>query len=119
MEHNAKSMRTFIGAKDFELSRQFYKDLGFQEKEVSKDMCYFRTDGLGFYLQDYYVRDWINNSMIFLEVDDVERYWKELMELNLKDKYNVDLIPVREYDWGKECYLHDPSGVLWHFGEFY
>jgi len=21
--------------------------------------------------------------------------------------------------WGKECFLHDPSGILWHFGEFF
>jgi hypothetical protein len=31
----------------------------------------------------------------------------------------VKLIPIRVHDWGKECFLHDPSGVLWHFGEFF
>jgi len=31
MKHNAVSIRPFIGAKDFALSREFYKDLGFQE----------------------------------------------------------------------------------------
>lgn len=20
--------------------------------------------------------------------------------------------------WGRECFVHDPSGILWHFGEF-
>ena len=33
MEHKAKSIRPFIGAKDFELSRQFYRDLGFTEED--------------------------------------------------------------------------------------
>jgi catechol 2,3-dioxygenase-like lactoylglutathione lyase family enzyme len=119
MKHNATSMRPFIGAKNFELSRRFYRDLGFEEKVLSNDMSLFKTNGLGFYLQDAYVRDWIDNSMIFLEVDDVDRYWQELVALNLPSKYEgVRLTPIRQYDWGRECFLHDPSGILWHFGEF-
>ncbi|PZO24508.1 MAG: glyoxalase, partial [Flavobacteriaceae bacterium] len=27
--------------------------------------------------------------------------------------------PIRNHDWGRECFLHDPSGILWHFGEFF
>jgi hypothetical protein len=68
MEHKARSIRPFIGAENFELSRNFYRDLGFQEKVLSYNMSYFQTDGLGFYLQDAYVKDWIDNTMIFLEV---------------------------------------------------
>lgn len=120
MEHKAKSIRPFIGAKDFELSRNFYRDLGFEESILTHNMSYFKTDGMGFYLQDAYVRDWIDNSMIFLEVDDVERYWGELLTSGLDTKYEgVRLTPIRVYDWGKECFLHDPSGILWHIGEFF
>jgi catechol 2,3-dioxygenase-like lactoylglutathione lyase family enzyme len=121
MKHVAKSIRAFIGAEDFNESRQFYKDLGFEESPILSSMSYFKvTDTLGFYLQNAYVEDWINNSMIFLEVDDVNRYWKDLQELGLHQKYkNVKLTPIREENWGKECFLHDPSGVLWHFGQFY
>ena len=36
MKHSAKSIRPFIGAENFEESRQFYKDLGFEESEISK-----------------------------------------------------------------------------------
>jgi len=28
------------------------------------------------------------------------------------------LTPVRNDYWGRECFMHDPSGILWHFGEF-
>jgi len=84
MEHKAKSIRPFIGAKNFEISRSFYRDLGFQESILSHDMSYFQTNGLGFYLQDADVKDWIDNTMIFLEVDDVGRYWKELLALDRK-----------------------------------
>lgn len=120
MEHKAISIRPFIGAKDFELSRSFYRDLGFQESVISSDMSVFTTKGIAFYLQDAYVKDWIDNTMIFLEVDDVDRYWQELLALNLTDKYKTaKLTPIRVDYWGKECFLHDPSGILWHFGEFF
>jgi catechol 2,3-dioxygenase-like lactoylglutathione lyase family enzyme len=120
MKHVAKSIRAFIGALNFEESRLFYRELGFEESTISKTMSYFKvTEKLGFYLQDAFVADWINNSMIFLEVDDVYRYWKELQSLGLHEKFkNVKLTPVREEEWGRECFMHDPSGVLWHFGEF-
>jgi catechol 2,3-dioxygenase-like lactoylglutathione lyase family enzyme len=120
MEHKAKSIRPFIGAKDFDISRSFYRDLGFQETVLSPGMSVFKTDGIAFYLQNGYVQDWIDNTMIFLEVDDVERYWTELIGLNLTAKYKgVKLTPIKVYDWGRECFVHDPSGILWHFGEFF
>jgi len=120
MEHKAISIRPFIGAKNYDLSRNFYRDLGFQERVLSQGMCYFKTEGLGFYLQDAFVQDWVDNSMIFLEVEDVSQYWKDLLALDLTSRYDgVKLTPIREYDWGRECFMHDPSGILWHIGEFY
>ena len=120
MEHKAISIRPFIGAENFELSRSFYRDLGFQEVVLFHNMLYFKTEGFGFYLQDAYVKDWIDNSMIFLEVEDVDRFWNELLDLDLTTKYkNVKLSPIRKLDWGRECFIHDPSGILWHFGFFY
>ena len=119
MQNKSTSIRPFIGAKDYDLSRHFYQNLGFEEVVLSKDMSLFKIDQLGFYLQNAYVKDWIDNTMIFVEVEDVDLYWKELSELNLPTKYpGVRLTDVKQFDWGKECYLHDPSGILWHFGQF-
>jgi len=119
MEHKALSIRPFIGAKDFELSRRFYRDLGFEEVTLTPRMSLFKTGQLGFYLQDAYVQDWVDNTMVFLEVENVTRFWDELLRLNLPAKYNdVKLTPIRADHWGRECFLHDPSGILWHFGEF-
>ncbi|MES2808105.1 MAG: VOC family protein [Bacteroidota bacterium] len=119
MQHNAKSLRPFIGAKDFELSRAFYRDLGFTETALSADLSVFKTGTMAFYLQDAYVKNWIDNTMLFLEVDDVSRFWDDLSALNLPAKYpGVRATPPRTLEWGRECFLHDPSGILWHFGEF-
>ena len=120
MEHKAKSIRPFIGAKNFEISRRFYQDLGFEEVVLGHNMSLFKIKEIGFYLQDAYIKDWIDNTMLFLEVDDVDRYWNELLALDLTGKYEgVKLTPIKKLDWGKECFLHDPSGILWHFGEFF
>lgn len=119
MNHHIKSIRTFIGAKDYAISRSFYQDLGFKEYVTSEKMSYFYHQGFGFYLQDYYVKDWVDNSMIFVEVDDVERYHSELEALALHKKYKgVRLTEIQDDHWGRECFLYDPSGVLWHFGQF-
>ena len=119
MEHKAISIRPFIGAKNFELSRHFYQDLGFQESVLTPQLSAFKMDGLAFYLQNADVRDWIDNTMVFLEVKDVVDFWNHLQTLGLPEKYEgVRLVPIREHDWGKECFIHDPSGILWHFGEF-
>jgi len=119
MEQKAKSIRPFIGAKDYDLSRNFYRDLGFQEIILSPGMSLFKTDQIGFYLQDAYVQDWIDNSMIFLEVDNVDLCWKNISALGLDTKYQgVKLTGIKSYDWGRECFMHDPSGILWHFGQF-
>jgi hypothetical protein len=120
MQHKSKSIRPFIGSKDFKTSMDFYCDLGFEESIISHDMSYFKSGEMGFYLQDAYVKDWIDNTMIFMEVEDVRQFWKELVVLNLPSKYDsVRLVPIREEAWGRECFLHDPAGILWHFGEFF
>jgi hypothetical protein len=119
MPSQALSIRPFIGAKDFALSRSFYRAFGFSEMVISPVMSYFALQGVGFYLQDYYVQDWVDNTMLFLEVADVEQYWAELATLDLPSKYEgVRIMPIRQEAWGKEGFVLDPSGILWHIGEF-
>jgi hypothetical protein len=118
MEHKAKSIRPFIGAENFDISRSFYRDLGFEET-VLDNMSVFRSGELSFYLQNGYVKDWIDNTMVFMEVGDLDQFWDDLVALDLPGKYkNVKVTPIKVLSWGRECFVHDPSGILWHFGEF-
>ncbi len=120
MNYRSLSIRTFIGAKDFDESRRFYQELGFEELVLSEKLSLFKVnEKLSFYLQDYYVKEWVENSMIFLEVDDVDQVWQDLQARGLHHKYqHVRLTPIKTDDWGRECFIHDPSGVLWHFAKF-
>ena len=87
MNHQAKSIRPFLGSKDYQISRAFYQDLGFKESILSSNMSYFELSGLGFYLQDAYVKDWVDNTMVFMEVEDVKQFYNVLSDLNLPSKY--------------------------------
>ncbi|AII53702.1 glyoxalase [Hymenobacter sp. APR13] len=114
-----RSLRPFIGAKEYNVSRHFYRTFGFTETVLSPAMSLFSLGGVSFYLQDAYVPDWVDNTMLFLEVEDVEQYWQQLTTLDLPGQFaGVKVLPIREEAWGKECFVHDPAGVLWHIGEF-
>lgn len=116
---NPISIRPFIGAQNFNLSRAFYTALGFEETILGPQLSVFYYSGISFYLQDAYVKDWVDNTMVFVEVENVDDYWTELNSLNLTHKYPmVRLVAPKILDWGKEFFVHDPSGILWHFGSF-
>lgn len=120
MNYQPKAIRPFIGAENYAESRAFYKALDFEEVVIDPKMSLFKVnEALGFYLQDAYVKDWLDNSMILLEVDDVEKCVAELLAKGLPEKYpKVRFSEIRDSGWGRELFMHDPSGVLWHFFEF-
>ena len=57
--------------------------------------------------------------MIFLKGENVETYWDEFSAPDFLSKYKtVKLVPTKNEVWGKEFFVHDPSGVLWHIRSF-
>jgi len=62
--------RPFIPAKDFELSKRFYEALGF-EKVLDSEVAIFHAGPGGFILQRYYQKEWAENFMMQLMVDDL------------------------------------------------
>jgi len=112
-----KNLRPFIPAKDFAVSRAFYQDLGAEELWASDDMVLLKLGGSEFYLQAYYVKDWAENTMLFLMVPDLELCWRELQALDLVNRYEgIRWKEPTDYPWGlREIHLIDPAGVLWHF----
>lgn len=120
MQPNIKSLRPFIGAKNMDESLEFYRAIGWDSRLVLPKMYYVSIyNNFGFYLQDYYNADWVNNTQVFVEINDVETYYRHLKSLNLSTQFEaVQLKPLQQADWGIEFFLLDPSTVLWHFGKF-
>ena len=117
---SASSIRTFIGAKNYIESRKFYSELGFEESVIDDKMSYFRVNAkLGFYLQDYYVKKWCDNSMVLLEIEDAQKCFLELKASGVEDRYeHVRISEIKSNEHGHEIFVHDPCGVLWHFFQF-
>jgi len=120
INEKSTSIRSFLGAKNYQESRQFYREMGYNEHIIDAKMSYFSVrEGIGFYLQDYYVKEWCNNSMILLEIDDADECLQELKALGLDKKYkHVRFTDIKVSEHGREIFMHDPSGILWHFFEF-
>ncbi|SNT29890.1 hypothetical protein SAMN05421640_3276 [Ekhidna lutea] len=119
MDTTIQSIRPFIGARDYSQSRNFYKEWGFNEIITSPKLSFFHMNKVGFYLQDFFVKDWIENSMLVLQVDNLSDYWEVLKAKNLDQKFKgVKLVEPTSFDWGREGFVYDPSGVLWHIAEF-
>src|SRR5208337_3272478 len=80
--------RPFMPAKDFDLSKHFYETLGF-EKLLDGDVAIFRAGSGGFILQRHYQKDWAENFMMQLMVDDLDAWWAHIDGLDLPGKFNV------------------------------
>ena len=108
-------IRPFLPSRDFDRSRDFYVALGF-EKLVDGEVAIFRAGSGGFILQRYYKKDWAENCMMQLMVEDLDAWWKHIASLDLQRRFGVQPPkPPAMQPWGLEvAYLYDPAGVLWH-----
>ena len=110
--------RPFVPARDFDVSKRFYEALGF-EKLLDADVAIFRMGQGGFLLQRYYQKDWAENFMMQLMVDDLDAWWRHIQSLDLPGRFGVapPKAPAMQ-SWGlRIAYVFDPSGVLWHVAE--
>jgi len=110
--------RPFMPAKDFDLSKRFYEALGF-EKLVDGEVAIFGAGSGGFILQRYYQKEWAENFMMQLMVDDLDAWWVHVNALDLAGRFGVQPPkPPMMQPWGlRIAYLYDPSGVLWHVAQ--
>jgi len=111
-------IRPFVPAKDFDRSKQFYEALGF-EKVLDGEVAIFNAGSGGFILQRYYQKEWAENFMMQLMVDDLDAWWQHIDSLDLDAKFGVQPPkPPAIQPWGlRIAYVYDPCGVLWHVAE--
>ena len=111
-------IRPFLPAKDFALSKRFYETLGF-DKILDSDVAIFKAGSGGFILQRYYQKDWAENFMMQLMVDDLDAWWEHINALDLPGTFGVSppKAPAMQ-PWGlRIAYVVDPCGVLWHVAQ--
>lgn len=111
-------MRPFLPARDFALSQDFYRALGFEVTLVAPKIATVaaRDGRTGFLLQDFYRKELAENLMMQIIVPRVDAWWAQIGSLSLPNRFGVaEPRPPRAEPWGmRVLYLWDPSGVLWH-----
>jgi len=113
------ALRPFVPGKDFELSKRFYSDLGFQVVALGDNIAAVGIGIFEFLLQDYFVQEWADNFVMHMMVNNLDQWWESVAALDLVGRYGVRAPrPPRLEPWGlRVAYVFDPSGILWHIAE--
>ncbi len=116
MPSGTEVARPFVPAKDLELSKRFYRALGFEIVLDAKDVAIFRMGPSSFLLNHF---DQAENFMMQLMVDDLDAWWAHIQALQLPREFGVpEPRPPKMQPWGlRVAYLIDPSGNLWHMAQ--
>lgn len=118
MNLNAIEIKAFVPAKDFALSQRFYQDIGFVMASEGGGVAYFHHQNVSFLLQDFYVKEFAENLMMHLLVEDVDAWWSKLQNADIANKYGVRIGAVEQQPWRmRDFVMCDPSGVLWRIGQ--
>lgn len=110
-------VRSFIPARDFALCQRFYAALGWATSEVARGLALVKlSERQHFYLQDYYLREVAENSMLHISVDDVDGCYQRLLGLLHGGAFPGARVqaPTTQPYGASVCFVHDPSGVLLH-----
>ncbi len=108
-----KDFKVYTPAKDFEQSKRFYTALGFKMSPGWGKSADFELDGNRFRLQDYYVKDWADNFMVVMSVDDVEAWHQRAREIAQSGGFEgIRIKPPETVDGSIVLHVTDPSGVL-------
>ncbi len=112
-----QALRPFVPARDFDLCKRFYADLGFVMGFANDELAVFSVGAASFYLQNYCWEGVDQHYMLTLTVTDVEAWWPTARDV--AERYGVRVREPRDEAWGaREIHLIDPTGVLWHFAQF-
>jgi uncharacterized glyoxalase superfamily protein PhnB len=112
-------IKAFVPARDLELSKSFYSDLGFTINFSNDQIAEVQIGSFRFLLQKFYVAEHAGNFMMSMSVDDADAWWEYIHQKEFTRKYpGIMCKPPEMQPWGlRILYLSDPTGVLWHITE--
>jgi hypothetical protein len=117
LAQTVRSIRPMVPPRDFEISKRFYLDLGFQPQELTDRLVEMHLGAYSFILQGYYVERWAHNFVMHMLVSGLRLWWDHLVALDLGSRYGVKTRAPQLEEWGMVAGVGDPSGVLWRIAE--
>jgi len=113
MSLSINDFKVYMPAKDFEKSKRFYLAMGFAMSEGWGGSADFELNGNRFRLQDYYVKDWADNFMVVIGVDDVEAWHQHARRIASSSEFtDLRFKPPEAVDDALVLHVWDPAGVL-------
>ena len=111
-------IKAFVPSKDYELSKRFYQDLGFELASETNGIAYFKSCNSSFLLQDFYVEKHAKNFVMHLLGEDIELFHSKLKNSTIEEKYKIQISDIEKQPWGMYDFIViDPSGVLWRIAQ--
>ena len=112
------SLEPFVpSGNNFEGSKQLFQELGFSISWDAGGYAGFAKDGCKFILQHYNQKDFAENFMLSVKVDDVEAFRQMVIEKQLPERFGIRISQPMQQPYGKEVNVIDIAGVCWHFVE--
>ena len=118
MKTPIKDLKVFVPAKDFKESLDFYQKLGWQLNWQNNEIAELENGGTRFFLQNAYLKQWAENFMMYIDVDDVEQCYQQINEIFQQNNFGPARInPPKDEGYAIVTYVWDPAGVLLHFAQ--
>jgi hypothetical protein len=120
LAEQVEELRCFVPALSFAESRQFYAALGAREVWSNEKLSLLELGGFRFFLQDYFVKEWAENTMLDLRVKDADAFASQLEALKLEQRFPGFRLRAPSDDAStrtRRGHFIDPSSVLWHFSQ--
>ena len=117
----ATDLRPFIPARDFALSKRFYAALGWETQDVGPGLALVTLgEAQHFYIQDYYVKEVAENTMLHVTVDNAADWHAHVAAILEAGRFAPARVqpPARQPYGATVVFVLDPSGVLLHLCEW-
>lgn len=114
---DVSDIRAFIPAKDFARAKRFYAALGWDTHDVGPGIALVRLGNRQhFYIQDYYLKDVAENSMLHITVGNAQAWYRHAAAVLRDGDFPEARVqaPIRQAYGATVTFLHDPTGVLLH-----
>lgn len=102
---DVEEIKAFVPSKDYELSKNFYKEIGFTMASDSDGVAYFYHGNSSFLLQDFYKEEFASNLMMILKVTDVNAWHENILKSGVVEKYKVKASIPEIRPWGMRDFV--------------
>jgi hypothetical protein len=112
------SLQPFVpSGSHFEGSKQFFQELGFTIRWDGGDYVGFENNSCVFILQKFENREFAENFMISVGIENADEFRKMVLDKKLPEKFGIKIGNVSDMPYGREVNIIDLAGVCWHFVE--